>query len=206
MKSNDEIIKIPYQYDRVRYYKDEYPEFYRIIEETKEDIEVRIVIINNKDGEKIILATNLSKEKFSYDEMVELYKLRWEIELNYHCLKESLKIETITSSNDIIIYQDIYSQMLVYNLIQAFKQDAEKNTDQTKYKNEMKVNMNMAVGFVKKALVKIILEEDKEIQNNMFDLLEQKIEKYIIPIKKDRHYPRKKDKKNKYSINKRKSF
>ena len=192
MKSNDEIIKIPYQYDRIRYYKDEYPEFYKIMEETKEDIEVRIVIINNKDGEKIILATNLSKEEFSYDVMIELYKLRWEIELNYHCLKESLKIETITSSNDIIIYQDIYSQMLVYNLIQAFKQDAEKNIDQTKYKNEMKVNMNMAVGFVKKALVKIIIEENKHKQNRMFDLLEQKIEKYLIPIKKDRHYPRKK--------------
>lgn len=129
MKSNDEIIKISYQYDKIRYYKDEYPESYKIMEEIKEDIEVRIVIINNKDGEKIVLATNLSKEEFSYDVMIELYKLRWEIELNYHCLKESLKIETITSSNDIIIYQDIYGQMLVYNLIQAFKQDAEKNID-----------------------------------------------------------------------------
>ena len=154
------------------------------MEETKKDIEIRIVIIDNKDGEKIILATNLLQEEINYDEMVELYKLRWEIESNYHSLKESLKIETITSSNDIIIYQDIYSQMLVYNLIQAFKQDAEKNIDQTKYKNEMKVNMNMAVGFVKKALVKIILEEDINKQNQMFDLLEQKIEKYIIPIKK----------------------
>ena len=143
------------------------------MEETKEDIEVRIVIISNKDGEKIILATNLSKEEFGYDVMIELYKLRWEIELNYHCLKESLKIETITSSNDIIIYQDIYSQMLIYNLIQEFKQDAEKNMDQIKYKNEMKVNMNMAVGFVKKSLVKIIIEENKEIQNKMLDLLEK---------------------------------
>lgn len=206
MKSNDEIIKIPYQYDRVRYYKNEYPEFYEIMEETKEEIEIRIVIVDNKDGEKIILATNLSQEEINYDEIIKLYRLRWEIELNYHSLKESLKIETITSSNDIIIYQDIYSQMLVYNLIQAFKQDAEKNIDQTKYKNEMKVNMNMAVGFVKKALVKIILEEDKNKRNLMFDLLEQKIGKYIIPIKKDRHYPRNKDKKNKHPINKRKSF
>lgn len=46
----------------------------------------------------------------------------------------------------------------------------------------------------------------KEIKNNLFDLLEQKIEKYKIPIKKNRHYPRKKYKKNKYSINKRKLF
>ena len=171
------------------------------MEETKEIIEIRIVIFDSKDGEKIILATNLSKEEFNYEKMFELYKLRWEIELNYHSLKESLKIETITSSNDIIIYQDIYSQMLVYNLIQAFKQDAEKNIDQTKYKNEMKINMNMATGFVKKALVKIILEENIDKQNRMFELLEQKIEKYLIPIKKDRHYPRNKYKKNKYSIN-----
>lgn len=49
----------------------------------------------------------------------------------------------------------------------------KKNIDQIKYKNEMKVNMNMAVGFVKKALVKITIEENKEIQNKMLDLLEK---------------------------------
>ena len=99
--------------------------------------------------------------------------------------------------------------MLVYNLIQAFKQDAEKKIDQTKYKNKMKVNMNMATGFVKKALVKIILEDNEDNidkQNCMFELLEEKIEKYLIPVKKGRHYPRNRYKKNKYSINKRKSF
>ena len=206
MKCNDEIITIPYQYDRVRYYKKDYPEFYQKMEETKEDIKLRIIIVNNDNGEKIRLATNLSNEEFNYEEIVELYKLRWNIELNYHCLKESLKIETITSSNDVIIEQDIYSQMLVYNLIQAFKQDAEKNIDQSKYKNEMKINMNMAVGFVKKALLKIILEPNDKQRDKMFELLEQKIEKYLIPIKKDRHYPRNHSKKNKYSINKRKSF
>lgn len=184
MKCNDEIITIPYQYDRVRHYKKDYPEFYQKIEETKEDIKLRIIIVNNDDGEKIRLATNLSNEEFNYEEIVELYKLRWNIELNYHCLKESLKIETITSSNDVIIEQDIYSQMLVYNLIQAFKQDAEKNIDQSKYKNEMKINMNMAVGFVKKALLKIILEPNDKQRDKLFELLEQKIEKYLIPKKK----------------------
>lgn len=60
MKSKDEIIKIPYQYDRYRYYKNDYPEFYKIMETTKENIEVRIIIIENKDRKPIILATNLS--------------------------------------------------------------------------------------------------------------------------------------------------
>ena len=49
----------------------------------------------------------------------------------------------------------------------------------------MKINMNMAVGFVKKALLKIILETNDGIKDKMFDLLEQKIEKYLVPIKKD---------------------
>ena len=206
MKTNDEIITIPYQYDRVRYYKEECPEFYKIMEETKEDIKVRIVKINDKDGEEIVLVTNLEEDKFDYNTMIELYKLRWEIEISYHLLKESLKIETITSSFKTIIEQDIYSQMLAFNIISAFANDAQKEIDQTKYKNEMKINMNMAIGFVKKTLILIIIEENRNKQDEMFELLMKKIPKYIVPVKKDRHYPRNKNKKNKYSINKRKSF
>lgn len=206
MKTNDEIITIHYQYDRIRYYKEECPEFYKNMKETKENIKVRIVKINNKEGEEIILVTNLEKDKFDYDIMIELYKLRWEIETSYQLLKESLKIETITSSFKTIIEQDIYSQMLAFNLINAFANDAQKEIDQTKYKNKMKINMNMAVGFVKKTLILIVIEEDRNKQDEMFELLIKKISKYIIPVKKDRHYPRNKDKKNKYSINKRKSF
>lgn len=206
MKTNDEIITIKYHYDRIRYYKEENPEFYQIMEETKEDIQVRIVKINDKDGDEITLITNLENEKFDYKTMIELYKLRWEIETSYHLLKESLKIETITSSFKKIIEQDIYSQMLAFNIIRAFVNDAEKEIDQSKYKNEMKINMNMAVGFVKKTLILIVIEEERKKQDEMFDLLISKIQKYIIPVKKDRHYPRNKNKENKHSINKRKSF
>ena len=64
----------------------------------------------------------------------------------------------------------------------------------------------MAVGFVKKNIIKIILEPNDKQRDKLFELLEQKIEKYLISIKKDRHYPRNHSKKNKYSINNRKSF
>ena len=42
--------------------------------------------------------------------------------------------------------------MLAFNIIRAFANDVQKEIDQTRYKNEMKINMNMAVGFVKKHL------------------------------------------------------
>ena len=55
----------------------------------------------------------------------------------------------------------------------------DKSLNEVNYKNQMKINMNMAVGFVKKALLRIILETNDEIKGKMFDLLEQKIEKYL---------------------------
>lgn len=206
MKSNDEIITIPYQYDRVRYYKDKEPEFYKLLEESKMDIKVRCVKIVLSSGETEILITNLLKEEVSTEEMNEIYNLRWQIETNYHVLKESLKIELITSSKDNLIRQDIYSQMLAFNLLQAFINDAEKSIEQEKYKHKMKINTNMAVGFYKKFLLYIMIEEDTDKKHKLLETLESSIKSYLVPIREGRNYPRKKDKKNKYPINKRKSF
>ena len=206
MKSNDEIITIPYQYDRVRYYKDKDPEFYNLLEESKMDIKVRCIKIILSNGETEILITNLSKEEVSTEEMKELYNLRWQIELNYHVLKESLKIELITSSKENLIKQDIYSQMVAFNLLQAFINDEQNSIEQKKYKHEMKINTNMAVGFYKKFLLYIMIEEDENKKQQLLETLETSIKSYLVPIRRGRKYPRKKDKKNKYSINKRKSF
>ncbi len=206
MKTDDEVITIPYQYDRARYYKDKDEEFYNLLEENKIGIEVRCVKIKLETGETEILITNLAEEEVTTEEMNELYHLRWQIELNYHILKESLKIETITSSKDNLIKQDIYSQMLAFNILQAFINDAEKNIEQEKYKHKMKINTNMAVGFFKKFFLYILIEKDEEKQGKLFDKLSDSIESYIIPIREGRNYSRNKNKKNKYSINKRKSF
>lgn len=206
MKTNDEIVEIPYEYNRVRGYKNSDPNFYKLMEETKTSVFVRIVKIVLSTGEVEILMTNLTKEEVSYEEMNELYELRWGIETNYHYLKESLKIETITSSIDNIIKQDIYSQMFVFNLLQAFVNDSNENIKDLKYKHEMKVNFNMAIGFFKKFFILILIEEDEEKKKALLDKLEEKIEKYLEPVRPGRKYPRNKNKKNKHSINKRKSY
>ena len=71
--------------------------------------------------------------------MKELYNLRWQIEINYHMLKESVKIEAITSRKEELIKQDIYSQMLVFNILQTFAEDVRKEIAQSKYKHEMRI-------------------------------------------------------------------
>lgn len=203
--TNDEIINIGYVRTRMYYYENKNPE---LIEYLKSGnlLNVRIVNIVLSTGETETLITNLSENEMTYEEINELYRLRWGIETSYHYLKESMKIETITSSNEDIIKQDILSQMFVFNILQSFQNDAEEEIKQENYKHKMKININMATGYIKQYLIYILLEDDSETRDNYMSILYEKILKHIVPIRPNRKYERKKDIKNKHHINKRKTF
>lgn len=205
MRTNDEIIEIKYEYNRIRYYKDTDPELYEYFSKGN-TIKVRCVKIKLETGEDEVLLTNLDKSEFATDEIEKLYNLRWQIEVNYRHLKNDLKIESITSSKDILIKQDIYSQVLVSNMLQAFINDNDENINQEKYKNKMKTNTNMSVGIFKNTLIYIMLEENDKKRYEMMDKFCLAIEKYIVPIKPGRKYKRNNNTKNRYHINRRNTF
>lgn len=205
MESNDEIIEIEYQYDRIRYYKNVDKELYEYYENGN-TIKVRFVNIILPTGEIETLITNLDIKKFTTKDIDHLYQLRWGIETNYHYLKENMKVTNISSSKDGIIKQEIYSQMLVFNMLQAIQNEAEKNINQEKYKHKMKININMAIGYIKKYLIIIMLEDDIKKREKLYDELTNKILKNIVPIRKGRTFDRNTNTKNRYHLNKRKSF
>lgn len=207
MTSDDEIIEIEYEYNRVRNFKDKYEEVYNYYESGK-TISIRIVNVTLDTGEVENLLTNLSREEFTREDLKEIYKLRWGIENNYHELKESMMITNVSSSKDTIIKQEIYSQMLVCNIIHSIENDLVTQVNQKEHKHPMKINFNMAVGFVKRFLVKILIEEDDNKRNKLSELLFNNILKNLVPIRSGRKSERNKNKKltNKHPINKRKSF
>lgn len=204
MKSNDEIIEIKYECNRAKYYKATDPEFYNYFKSN--NVKVRCVKVELETGETETLLTNLEMDKFTTSEIKELYNLRWQIEVNYKHLKNNLKIESITSSKEILIKQDIYSQVLVSNMLQAFINDNNENINQEKYKNKMKTNMNMSVGIFKNTLIYILLEDNNRKRAEMMNKFSLAIEKYIIPIKPGRKNQRNSNPKNRYHINQRKTF
>ena len=205
MKSNDEEIEIEYQYDRVRYYRKRNPELYKELEK-KEPVKIRIVKVKLENGTTEILATNLEQNKFSIEDLKEIYSLKWGIETLYHTVKESLKIGSISSSKKTIIEQEILSQMLVYNIVQSFCNEAESKIQQEKYKYPMKINKNMAIGMLKEDMIYILMEENEKKRVEMTEELEKKILEYLVPIRKRRNFKRGKQVKNRHHINKRKSF
>lgn len=203
MKNSDEIIELQHTSDRLskRYFRDENLRTYA---KKQQSTRIRIIKYILNTGEEEYLITNI--EDFSYDDIVEIYKKRWGIETLYYSLKSKLQIEKFTSSNKTIIEQDVYSGVLVYNMIQTMKNEATEEIEQKKYKHEMKVNENIAIGLFKEEMIYIMLEDDEEKRLKRYDKLSKKILKYKIPIRKDRQYKIQRRVENKNSYNKLKGF
>lgn len=157
-------------------------------------------------GEIEYLLTNLEEDIFSTNDINELYNLRWQTELNYRHLKNDIKIECITSSKEILIKQDVYSQVLVSNILQAYINDGDELVSNLEYKNKMKVNNNMAVGIFKNSFIYIFLEENIDKRSELMEKLQEAINKFIVPVKPGRKNPRNNNPKNRYHINQRKTF
>src|SRR5215510_11107655 len=81
--------------------------------------------IENKEEEHLI--SNFYLDEVEYEEMKDLYSQRWEIEKTFNVLKNKLEIENITGESKIAIEQDFNAQILVHNIIQDVKNEAEKS-------------------------------------------------------------------------------
>lgn len=77
-----------------------------------------MVKITLKTGEIEYLVTNLPFEEFTTVKIGELYSKRWGIETAYDIIKNKLYIENISDKKKIIVEQDFYSQILLFNMIE----------------------------------------------------------------------------------------
>jgi hypothetical protein len=203
MTSDDEILEIQHNKNRLQRSRFPNEELFQAVKKTPFS-RVRVIRFPLETGEIEYLITNI--EDFTYAEIVELYRMRWGIETVYFSLKQKLQIEKFTSSIPLLIEQDIRSGVLAYNIIQSIKREAEETIDQSQYKHNMKANENMAIGFVKKALILILINEDSNKRRQMYDSMVGRIARFKIPIRNDRHFPIRFKTDNNNSFNKLNSY
>lgn len=136
MKSNDEIIEINITNNRLKHFND-----LKLREKVRRmgRVKIRIVLVDIGNDELEILATNLTKEEFTIEELKELYGKRWAIETGFDRLKNILEIEDFSGTRRIIIEQDFYAHIFVYNLAITIKSDAEKRITRTPRNTEDKI-------------------------------------------------------------------
>ena len=71
----------------------------------------------------------------------KLYGCRWKIETNYDGLKNKLHIEKFSGRKKIIIEQDFYSHIYLFNVLIALKHDAEQQITR-KPNKQQNINTN----------------------------------------------------------------
>lgn len=83
-------------------------------------IEIRVIEYQHEGGEPSRMATTLvDPEAYSAESLVELYHSRWELEIGFDEFKTDLleRKESLRSKKPEGVYQELWAQLLVYNLV-----------------------------------------------------------------------------------------
>ena len=207
MEGADKEMELAYTKDRMKSLRQSEPERYYELKE-KKSTNVRILKAVFGNEESGILMTNLREG--TAGEIKRLYRNRWKIEQKYHTLKNKMKFESITGKASIYVAQDFWAQALVFNIVQDLITGAEyratKKAKKQGLKYKVRINENIAIGLFKEQFIRLIMEEDDQRKAAMFRQLMADIEKYIVPIRKQKSSPRKGRNTNKYKCNQKPSF
>lgn len=205
MKTEDEEIEIKITEKKIKSVKEK---------EVKEKlrkrgkIETRLVKYQLETGEEEILITNLEEEEFEREEIGKLYFRRWNIELAYNISKNKLELQNFSGQSKIVVEQEFYGQMLMLNIAEDFRKDANEGIEKKKengYKYDYQVNMNTLIGLLRERFILILISmainNDEKSQKEYDELIEE-IRKELVPIRPGRKNERKEYKGyNKYKKN-----
>lgn len=142
----------------------------------------RIVRFKITDDTYECIATNLSKDEFSAEDIKEIYRLRWGIETSFRELKYSVGLVNFHSKKMDFMKQEIFARLTVYNfceLITAKVIIAQQKKNQYTYQ----ANFTMAIYICKKFLQCSPSQSPPDIE-----LL---IRRNTLPIRPGRKDPRK---------------
>lgn len=208
MQSADEKVILRHSIARLQKIRQKHLERYDQMKK-KGETTVRILKSTLPCGNELALMTDLP-DTAAAEELIDLYYQRWEIEKKYHTLKNKMKFESVTGKASVYVYQDFWSQVLVYNMVQDIRNSADEEVLEAGQRNEnkylMHTNENVAIGLFKEAMLKILLEPEEKKCIKKLNKLQEEMKRYVLPIRKLPGRERRKNLSNKYKNNQKSSF
>jgi len=81
------------------------------------ELRIRVVRRGFRTRIKLIATTLLDRKEFSKDELGDLSRQRWHVELDIRTLKHSLALDVLRCKSPEMVQKEIWGHLLVYNLI-----------------------------------------------------------------------------------------
>jgi hypothetical protein len=183
---NDHIVKWlkptkPRSIDRETY--DALPEFL-MIRECRVQVEQRGFRVRT-----IIIATTLlDSDEFTKNDLAQLYRARWNAELDLKSLKQTLQMDVLRCKTPELVRKEIWTHVLAYNLIRTVMAQAA-----TKHGIEPRsISFKGAVQTLEAFQPVIALqgEHNSEIRRILYEHLLDAIAKHRVADRPDRYEPR----------------
>lgn len=144
--------------------------------ETPYDVKVRIVRIQLNTGEYETIATSLDREKFPPERIKDLYHKRWGIETSFRELKYSIGVTNFHAKKQESVLQEIFARLIMYNFCERITLQVVIENDKGR-KWQYQANFTMGIH---------ICRDYFRDQSPRPPDPEEKIKKYILPIRPNR--------------------
>lgn len=142
------------------------------------EIRFRIVKFRINDSGKNqweVIVTNLPSNRFSVNDIKNLYAMRWGIETSFRSLKYAVGAIQFHSKQDEFVRQELYAHLVMYNIVSACGNCVELPEKSTKH--EYALDFKMAV-----TIVRSFFRQNIE---SFFRLCEE-MSKYTQPVRQGR--------------------
>ena len=151
-------------------------------------ITLRVVKVENAEGETMYLASNLEDSKLSIFDLDQLYHLRWGVEEQYKVMKCRLEIENFSGTTLQCIQQDFHAKILFFNLVAVLthEENFALSEDNSRH-HQYKLNRTETLSKAKFALVLMFLRDSfVQILKDLGTIWK----KCLTPIRPGRSFPR----------------
>ncbi len=80
----------------------------------------------------ITVCTNLSETEFGTEDIKQIYRLRWQVEVGFRGLKRNTDLEWTHSRKLDLVQSEIYAKMTLYNLCSRLRNKVERSRQHQK--------------------------------------------------------------------------
>ena len=158
----------------------------------KNGMTVRVVKFELPSGEIETLATNLFD--LTPEQIIELYALRWGVEMAYFRLKRELSIEKFSGKTPNAIRQDFWASMVLMQAVAVFQKDADEAVRErqkeksVKHKNRARTS-DLIITLRDRFIFAVLCERPMFCVKEMEDVIKT-MARVVSPVRPGRHYDR----------------
>lgn len=169
----------------------------------KESIRCRLLCVELENGEKEVLCTSLlDTDKYTHEDLTELYHHRWNVEEEYKLFKARLEVEKFSGKTALAVKQDFFAKVFMMSLcaVLAFpiEEKVKQEYNEEKNKHPQKINRTNALGMTREISIGLLIKKIIQKALLAFDALVYKTREIIRP---GRRFERKRKTKKLYSMN-----